>query len=40
MVTVDEVFLPYLQSRDGRSMYQLFVANEFKMLAAPEGETS
>jgi hypothetical protein len=38
MVAADEVFLPYLQSQDGRSMYQLFAANEFKMLSAPEKE--
>lgn len=35
MAETPEVFLPYMQAENGRSMYQLFQEHEMKMLAAP-----
>jgi hypothetical protein len=36
MVAAQEVFLPYMQSPDGRTIYELFASSQFKQLAAPD----
>jgi hypothetical protein len=36
MVEPAEVFLPYLQTHSGQSLFDTFKGSEFKMLAAPE----
>ncbi len=38
MVQAEEVFLPYAQCPDGRTVYQLFTAAKFKQLAGPAEE--
>ena len=35
MVTMDEIFLPYMLS-DGRTFYQALVAGEFRALNPPQ----
>lgn len=37
MVTIDEIFLPYITNHDGNTLYQLFTKNALK-IAAPEEE--
>lgn len=36
MVTMEEVFLPYMQGRGGKTLYELMSNNNFKMLEAPK----
>lgn len=36
MVAVQEVFLPYAQNQDGRTLYEAISGSGFKQLAAPE----
>ena len=39
MVAAQEVFLPYMQDQDGKTVYEMFAESKFKMLAAPaEGQ--
>ena len=38
MAEILEVFLPYMQAQDGRTMFQLFHDHELKMLEAPAKE--
>lgn len=35
MVAAQEVFLPYMQNPDGRTVYELFAAIKFKQIAGP-----
>ncbi len=39
MVTTHEVFLPYAQNRDGKTLYELLAESKFKLLAAPSVTT-
>lgn len=36
MVSIQEVFLPYMQSRTGKTLYELVQNNNFKMLEGPK----
>jgi hypothetical protein len=40
MAEAPEVFLPYMQAENGRSMYELFQDHEMKLLGAPAGAKS
>lgn len=39
MVSAEEIFLPYLQNPDGRTVYEMFTETRFKALPAP-GESN
>ena len=36
MVSVEEVFLPYIQHRSGKTLFELIKQNNFKMLEGPK----
>ncbi len=36
MVKTEEIFLPYLQEKNGRTVYEVFAETRFKALPAPE----
>jgi len=36
MVKIEEVFLPYLQSSEGKTLYEILSENKFKMIEGPK----